>query len=191
MRKTGKGLGLAAGLLVALGSLTGGCMGDLVANLVEERTGDVTVVFINDTPYRAGCSFGSYDAFDRSTTADVTLAQQLVEAKTSTAPITLPCRRNTAVGTEFFIRRVLDTDTQLRTTYNPDIFGPLVNFSSAPLGSEAEALPTEGTAEGIEVRLGVDYAWGDQLIFTFVEDAEAPGGFRIEYSLLHATQPDS
>ena len=54
----------------------------------------------------------------------------------------------------------------------------------------AAALATAGTAEGIEVRLGVDYACGDQLIFTFVEDAEANGGFRIEYSLLRTERDE-
>jgi len=182
--------GLTIGMLALLAGLMTGCLGDLVANLVEERTGEVTIIFINDTPYRAGFSFGSYDAFERSKTASITFEQQSVEPNTNTTPVSLPCRRNTAVGTEAFIERVLYTDTQLGTSYDPDIFGPLVNFSSAAPDSPAAGLPIEGTAVGIEVRLGVDYAWGDQLIFTFVEDAAAPGGFRIEYDLVHSVGTD-
>jgi hypothetical protein len=69
-----------------------------------------------------------------------------------------------------------------------------VNFSTAPLGDPLEAEPTEGTSLGREVLLGVDFTCdrnsiADQtgtglLIFTFEDDAGAPGGFRIDYQFV-------
>jgi hypothetical protein len=89
------------------------------------------------------------------------------------------------------LQRVLDTDGDSAATFNPDAFVEGVNFSSAPLGSDADALPTAGTAEPVEVLLGVDYTCNDQLIFTFVEDPAARGGFRIEFSVIRDAEDDA
>ena len=184
MSHAGKSIGLAAAALAACTALSGGCLADFVANLTEERSGNVTVIIINNTPYRAAFSFGSYDALDRFPAGPVTLEQQRVERYTQTAPIRITCARNTAVGTEEFIQRSIDVDADDTPGFDPDAFNAVVNFSSAPADSDGAALPTVGTAEGLEVRLGVDYACEDQLVFTFVEDATATGGFRIDFSLL-------
>ena len=67
-----------------------------------------------------------------------------------------------------------------------------VNFSSAPAGDPLAAEPTEGTAEPKDVLNGVDFTCirtdirqttgTGLLIFTFEQDASAPGGFRIDFS---------
>ena len=112
--------------------------------------------------------------------------QQRLEAMTSTEPLTLACRHQTSVGTDELVQRMIDTDVPDEDGFDDDAFASVVSFSSAPSDSVAAALPTVGTAAGREARLGVDYACGDQLIFTFVEDATATGGFRIEYRLLRS-----
>jgi hypothetical protein len=186
MRNVSKSIGFVAVLVSILVVLTGGCA-DLIANLIEERSGNVTVVFINNTPYRAAFTFGTYDALDRDLPyGEVDLLQRRLEAMTSTASITLSCRRNLAIGTEEFVQRARDTEANLVPQFDDDAFDTVVHFSDAPIDSDAAALPTVGTAEGREVRLGVDYACGDELIFTLVEDASAPGGFAIEFRLLHS-----
>jgi hypothetical protein len=183
-----KSIGFAAGAVAVLLAGTTGCTSELLANLIEERSGDVTVVIINNTPYRAAFTFGSYDALQRNPPGDVNLEQQRLEGHTSTAPTTIPCNRNTAIGTAALIQRAIDTNADEADDFDADAFGTVVNFSSAPADSAAAALPTVGTAEGIEVRLGVDYACGDQLIFTFV--GEEPDELAIEFDVLHSTQDE-
>ncbi len=173
------GAAFVAGLLVVLQP---GC-GSTFVNLTKERTGNVTVVFVNNTPYRAGFSYGSYDAWDRSY-GTVTLQQLSMEAHTTSTAATIPCRRNVAVGTDDFVARVQVTQAYDTDTFNADLFGSTVSFSSAPTDSTAVNLPTEGTALGREVLLGIDYSCADELIFTFVEDPASPGGFRIDYQVI-------
>jgi len=172
-------------------SLSAGCSGGLIANLTEERQGDITVLIINNTPYRASFSLGSYDALDRDPPGAVDFVQQRVEGHTTAAVITLQCKRNVALGTADLIQRARDTDEDEAADFDPDAFSENVNFSSAPADSDLAASPTAGYAEGREVLLGVDYSCGDQLIFTLEEDATAAGGFRVDFYLLPDEEEDS
>ena len=176
---------MLAAIGVCLAAFGLGCA-DFIANQIEERSGSITVTFINNTRYRAAFTFGSYDPLDRDLPrGPVDLGQQRIEAMDIRDGINVDCQRSFVIGTEEFIQRALDLEEDDKAGFDADAFDTVVHFSSAPLGSDAEALPTVGTAEGLEMRLGVDYACGDELIFTFVEDSSAPGGFSIEYRLLH------
>ncbi len=168
---------------IVLTSLSAVC--DLVYNQIEERSGTVEVLVINNTPYRASFTIGSYDAWDLNPPGRVDFEQRRIEAHTTEAVFEIDCKRNIAIGTQALVDRMLETDADDASGFDLDAFGAKVNFSSAPVDSGAAALPTVGTAEGIEVLLGVDYACSDRLIFTFEEDPAAPGGFRIDYELLH------
>lgn len=171
----------AAGAVLA-GSA--GC-GSVWLNLTKEKTGTISFVFINDTEYRASFSYGTYDAWDRSPPGAVTLQQIAVAPHTTTAPQSVTCRRNAAVATQEFVDRVLATDADRNlTTFEPDRFDSVVHFSSAPADSDAADLPTQGTAAGREVLLGIDFSCGDQLVFTFVEDPDAEGGYRIDFEVI-------
>ncbi len=165
-------------------SVLGGCIGTIGRNQLAERTGNVTVVFINNTPYQAAFSYGSYDAWDRTPGA-VNFEQLTVPANTSSEAATLPCTRNVAIGTDDFVARVIATKAdEAAPAFDPDAFDTTVHFSSAPAGSAAASLPTAGSALGVEKLLGVDYSCEDRLIFTFVEDPDAAGGFRIDYEVI-------
>jgi hypothetical protein len=167
-----------------------GCDPSLVANLTEERSGNVNVQFVNTTRFRASFSFGSYDAFDRDPPGPVTFLQIQVETGNSSPNQALVCRRNVALGTQEFLDRVLDVNADAIASFDPDAFSPDLNFSSAPIGDDADSLPTAGTAAGTERRLGVDFTCGDLIIFTFVEDAGAPGGIRIDYEVIADEEAD-
>lgn len=172
-------LSLAAVLWIS----SAGC-GQFISNQTAERTGNIGVQFINSTPYRASFSFGTYDALDE-TPGPVALEQLRLDPNQTSAAVTLPCRRNMTVGTEEFVKRVLATKAdQLAADFDPEAFSDKVNFSAADAGTPGSGLPTEGTANGFERLLGVDYGCADLLIFTFVEDGAAPGGFRIDYQVL-------
>jgi hypothetical protein len=192
MSRTSKSIGFVAGLLTVFAILTGGCPNDLLASLTEERSGEVSIIIINNTPYRASFTLGGYDALVRNPPSEPELEQRRVEAMTSTAPISMECVRSIAIGTRGLVERVLETDGNLAADFDNDAFSEFVNFSSAPIDDEAAALPTEGRAEGREVRLGWHYGCGDQLIFIFEEDATTTGEFRfrIEYTLLQTSEDE-
>ena len=176
---------LAAGLLSGLS----GCFGSLGKHLSKERTGNVTVMFLNDTAYRAAFSFGSYDAWDR-TPGSVDFEQLAVAPYMTSNERTLVCRRNVAIATQGLVDRVVATDAdQEYANFNPDQFGSVVNFSSAPQDSDPVKLPTVGTAAGREVLLGLDFSCEDMLLFTFVRDSDAEGGFRIDFEAIQDKPP--
>ncbi len=173
---------IAVGIAMMLSS-SGGCIGDIAKNLTKERQGDINVQFINETSYNATFTFGTYDAWDRTPGA-VTLQQYRVVDGEATDVVTVTCRRNFAIGTEGFVQRVVDTDGNDDPGFQEEWFDTTVHFSNASSDVVAGALPTVGTAEGLELLLGIDFSCNDLIIITFVEDAQADGGFRIDYEVI-------
>lgn len=154
----------------------------------------IQIGFVNNTNARAIFSFGSYDALDQET-VPTNSGQLRLEANSSSAQIAQPCRRVFSVGGAELIR--LLNENQSNPSINitdPRAVVDGVNFSTAPLGDPLEAEPTEGTSLGREVLLGVDFTCSRTnildttgtglLIFTFEEDAGAPGGFRIDFQFV-------
>lgn len=157
----------------------------LLINTVTDLDGNITVSFINETSARAAFSFGVYDPLDLEPPGPVLLNQTRVEAGTTTQQFTLQCRRALAIGTQRFVQRVLDTDTDKTTTnFDADAFDAVVHFSDAPADSALGSVATVGTAAGLEKLVGVDFGCGDLLIFIFREDPDAPGGFRMDFQLI-------
>lgn len=169
--------------LVATGT---GCSHELFMYLTQERTGNVTIVFINDTPYRASFSYGGWNSLERNPPGAVNFQQLRLEAKSTHEPVDLACTRDISIATEEFYQRALDRNAHEAVDFDPDAFDTVVHFSDAPVESPLAAAPTVGTALGQTWRLGVDFACGDELIFTFVEDPDAPGGFRIDFAVIRA-----
>ncbi len=167
-----------------------GCDGVAIANLIEERQGNVLVQVINNTPFRALLTVGVWDDLDRNPPSDPQVQQQRIEPGVGASPLTLQCRKNLALNTARLLARIRDTGVDRSTGLDENLLNETIFFSAAPTGSAGEELPTAGTAEGIEVLLGVDYTCEDLLIFTLVEDADAPGGFRVEYRLVQDEEND-
>lgn len=183
-RSETRAVGLAVTVCVLGTALSAGCTdSSLFRNLVAPVAGDVAFIFVNDTPHRAVFSFGTYNDLDRSPGA-VNFEQLRLEAHTTSELVVVTCARNAAIGTEGFVTRVLATDADDRPDFDPDAFHEWVGFSSFPTGSTGAGLADAGYAEGLEVLLGYDFSCGDQLIVTFVEDETAPGGFRIDFTVL-------
>lgn len=172
---------LLAGCLV-VGLPTIGCTGELFKNQTEPTAGNITFRFVNNTDYRASFSFGTWDSLDRSP-GPASLEQLRLEGNSVSDPVSVTCRRNAAVGTEEFRLRVLNTGENETGDFDADAFDSTVHFSDAPADSDLAAVATVGTAQGIERLVGVDFTCGDELIFTFVEDPDASGGFRIDFSV--------
>lgn len=170
---------LVAGTLVAIA----GC-GTIWKNLTKARDGNVTLSFTNTTVHRAAFSYGSYDAWDRTPGA-VELRQLALAGQQVSQTLSIPCGRNLAIATERMIERATVTEAdETVDNFEPDMFSTVVHFSDAPSDSDAEFLPTVGTANGIELMLGRDYSCEDTIFFTFVEDPDAEGGFRIDYEVI-------
>lgn len=171
--------------LVALAiPLITGCSGDFIANMTEERTGNITVVFINNTPFRANFSFGTFDSLDRNPPSAPAFQQQRVEANTTSATQTIGCRRDFAIGTPELLERALVTGATNTANFDPDLFIEGIAFSSAAPGTDAADLPTDGTGPSFAALLGVDFTCQDQLIITFSQDATTPTGFRVSLQVL-------
>jgi hypothetical protein len=173
----------AAAVLFGVWTLSG-CNGTIWANQTKERTGNLSFAFVNTTSADAGFTYATWDQWDHTPGA-INIKQLTVPAQTSTAVDTLPCARNAAIGTQDMVTRVLQTEADVAdTTFNPDLFDTVVRFAATNAGTGADSLPTAGTAQGVELLLGVDYSCEDEIVFTFVEDPDAPGGFRVDFEVI-------
>lgn len=152
------------------------------------------VGFINNTPFRAIFTFGTYDQLDKDT-LPTGFGQLRLEGNTASPQAVQPCRKTFSLGGDELIQ-LIDTnrnDPSINITDERALVRG-VNFSGAALGDPLEAEPTEGTAEPRLVLNGIDFTCvrtdirqttgTGLLLFTFEQDATAPGGFRIDYSFM-------
>lgn len=154
----------------------------------------IQVGFINNTPFRAIFTAGGYDQLSNDA-LPTNFVQLRLEGNSTTAQIPQPCRGTYSVGGAELVRRIeLNRNSpNINITDNAALITG-VNFSAAPLGDPLEAEPTEGTAVGRESLVGVDFTCqrtdirqntGTGLIlYTFEQDAMAPGGFRIDFTFI-------
>ena len=170
-------LPLAAGL--------SSCTPRFVQNQTAELTGNITVQIINNTPFRASFTFGTYNPLDRAP-GPVDMQQLRLEARATSEILTLGCDRSAVIGTDEFIERAVAVNADETDDFDADAFSARVSFSSAPADSPAAALPISGTLAGVEALLGVHFGCEDRVIFTIEVDAAAPDGFRIDFTAIPA-----
>lgn len=154
----------------------------------------IQVGFINNTPFRAIFTAGGYDQLNNDG-LPTNFVQLRLEGNATTAQIPQPCRGTFSVGGAELVRLIeLNRNSpNINITDNAALITG-VNFSAAALGDPLEAEPTEGTAVGRESLVGVDFTCqrtdirqttGTGLIlYTFEQDAMAPGGFRIDFTFI-------
>lgn len=177
----------AIAVTAATGAALTGC-GTLVANLTEETASNVSIQVINNTPFRAALTLGTFNDLDRRPPGNVAFEQLRLEANTSSAVRNLDCMRDVAIGTRKLLDRILDTGGDEQANFDPDAFTLGVNFSTAPADSPGAALPDAGKAPPIVVRLGVDYSCNDLLLFTLNQADD--GTFTIDYALIPDASAD-
>ena len=176
----------------ALQSLTAPTADLLPGGQIADRV--LTVGFVNNTNARAIFTFGSYNPLDQDG-LPTNFGQLRLEANTASAQLAIPCRRIVSVGGPQLIALIEDTqNSPLINVVDDNALINGVNFSTAPLGDPLEAAPTEGTAAGIDLTVGVDFTCArtdilDQtgtglVIFTFDEDPGAPGGFSTTFEFI-------
>ncbi len=182
--------GLVAAALLPLLVVLIGCPPTSFLNVTKEVSGQIGIQFVNTTPYRAIFTYGVYNPWDRVTPGSVVFAQLKLEGNTTSTLATDSCERAVAVGTQAMLDRIIATKgDQNDPNFDPQAFTATVSFSSAPASQPTSELPTVGTAQGVLKLVGVDYACTDQLIFRFVQDADAPGGFRIDFEVIKGPVP--
>ncbi|MFO0973589.1 MAG: hypothetical protein U1A27_09145 [Phycisphaerae bacterium] len=165
-------------------ALVSSCTPTAWLNLTVTRRGTITIGFINNTPFRANFTFGGYDVTDQSTVP--VFGQLRVEGNTSAAQQTQACRRVFSVGGDELIRLIRQ---QNLTVNDAPVLHENIFFSSAAAGDPLAAVPTEGTAQQRILLDGVDYLCAGVLVFSYVQDAAAPGGFRMDYMFIEPTPP--
>ncbi|MCK6455492.1 MAG: hypothetical protein L6Q92_03025 [Phycisphaerae bacterium] len=169
-------------VMVAFSSLAGSCTPTAWLNNFSTRRGTITIGFVNNTPFRANFTFGGYDTFDRNTVP--VFSQLRIEGNTAAAQQTQQCRRVFSLGGAELERLIEFNDLNVN---DMPVLHEDVYFSSAPANDPLAAEPTEGFAVQ-QVRLdGIDYVCGGLLLFVFVQDPAAPGGFRIDYTFFNPT----
>ena len=166
---------MAAVVLVTAGS----CDQDQFLFNTIARRGEVNVAFINDTPYRAIFSFGTYDPQDQASQLDF---QQLrLEGDSFTEGTELTCRRVVSVGGEALLALAEENEVEIE---DEDAFVVGVSFSDTDPEDDLAGRPTVGTAGAATIRIGIDFTCETVVIFTFVEDSSQPGGFRVDLSVM-------
>lgn len=151
------------------------------------QRGNTEVVFINNTPYRAIFTFGTFDELDRE--SEPTLRQFSsatdtlnLEGNSQSDTLTVQCARVYSIGGEELIKRVramLDEDE-----FEEAALVEGVNFSSAAVDDEMADAPTEGTAAPLNAYIGADFECGALLIYRFEMADSGPNPFVVELTII-------
>jgi len=159
---------------------------------VPGERGSVQVGFINNTPFRAIFTFGTYDPQDQNSVpefdqfqvdADATLR---LEGNSSSAIFTFTCGRVVGVGDSGLIARIQSTDA-VRSNgedINSTALEAGIAFSDRPLDDPDADQPTAGRSDSTTTLHGTEYQADSLLIYTFEVDANEPDGFRINLDVI-------
>lgn len=150
----------------------------ILANIVARR-GQANIAFINETPYRAVFSFGLYDPLDQQTRLQ--FRQLRLEGESISEVFSLDCQRAISVGGRRLLQLATDQELQID---DEDAFVVGVSFSDTDPQDPLAGQPTVGMAEPLTILLGIDYSCETFVVFVFREDAEATGGFRVDFLVI-------
>lgn len=164
------------------------------------QRGDIRLLFINNTPYRAIFTFGTYDPQDQED--EPQYLQYVVDAgqtatdfnrglsgNTSTDEITFECGRTVSIGDQQMITRILDKDVDpLDGSLRYDVaLREGVFFSDRPI-DDPEPNADNGTevasAEPRVTLQGAEFQCDSLLIYSFELDDTQPGGVRIDIDVV-------
>lgn len=167
--------------------------------------GAVSVIFVNETPYRAIFTFGTYDPQDQTSIPrygqfavdperDETAFNRGLPPDTVTVrgSFTVNCGRLFSLGGEELIGRIAEEDVApfdnapvIEAALRPGVY-----FTSAPLDDpDANAVEHwDAMLEPVNSLLGVDYFCDSLLIYTFEMDPDRPGQVRVRLEAVEATE---
>lgn len=187
--------------------------GDLWINNIFPLGGDVAggrgitdVVFVNDTPYRAIFTFGTYDPQDQNSVPQ--FGQFAVDPEQDETPFNrgldpdtvtqrgtfvVNCGRVFSLGGVDLIDRIKAQGDPRPVNQAPVIeaaLRPGVFFTSAPLDDpDANAVVNfDARLDPPDSLLGVDYSCDALLIYTFEMDPDQPNQVRVRLEVVEATE---
>ncbi len=181
-------------LAAAICVLGGGCTPDVFLNQTASVGGDIAgnsgtvdVAFINNTPFRAIFTYGTYNNTDEDESPNV--AQFIGDVNGLTLEgdqvaniVSLPCNRVFSIGDSELLR-LLDRNGQV-DGLNAEALVPGAAFSSAALGDDNDGLATEGFAPELRALLGVDFPCGSIIVIRYEIDDAGPAPFRMDFEVI-------
>ena len=149
--------------------------------------GNISLTIFNRTPYRAIFTLGMYNIYDQDSEplvfqfADGTQNSTILNANVTIGPQNFSCDRTLGIGSPQLLQAFRNS--------RPDQIHEAamiegVGFSSAPIDDPLGVLPTEGTAQGINIFLGAEFPCEAELWIFLEQDDAAPGGFRVAYEVV-------
>lgn len=147
--------------------------------------GDLGVIVLNNTPYRAVLTLGSYDQIKNDIVPDVrqfTLdGSTVLDGEADSGLLTFSCARVFSLGGPRLLALIESSDL-------PDLdAGALIEGVEFFAVDEADASiqpASQGMAAPFEVLLGVDFPCGALLIFKLEVNDSGDQPFRVDYELI-------
>lgn len=192
------GLGVVSGMIaIACGSGCGESLLNQTASLgsaTAGQRGTLRVLFINNTPYQAVFTYGSYDQHDQDSQPDFEqfglqdFPAKLDGDSMSSISVTntrafIDCARVFAIGSdrlhEFIRQHVSDVDLVSEAMVEG------VEFLEIPAQDELSNQPRSvGFAPPFEALLGVDFPCQALLVIRFERNDLGPAAFRVDFELI-------
>jgi len=164
------------------------------------QRGAISVMFINNTPYRAIFTFGAYDPQDQESQPQyhqfvvdpdqtATGFNRGLAGNTSTDAITFECSRTVSIADGQMIQRIQDKDVdplngapRFEVALREGVF-----FSDLPIddpNANADNDTAIASAEPRTTLQGVEFQCDSLLVYTFELDDTEPGGVRIDLEVI-------
>ena len=181
---------IATALMVCLSGCSFDALLRNTASLGGDTAGDrgeISVVFINNTPYRAIFTAGTYDNLDQETTPDivqVTSTSSALEGNSQSPPGQLTCARVMSVGGAGLVTRV--RQNLAANQFDDELLFEGVRFSSAATDDEQADEATQGTAPARVAYIGSEFECGALLIYRLEFDDAGPNPFTVELTVIPA-----
>jgi len=148
--------------------------------------GDLRVVFINNTPYRAVFSAAAYDAASRHSSIDLVQfgandSEVNLDADTTSGIGTFTCARQVGIGDSDLLRLMTDDFNVVPLIESATI--PGVEFFEVMEDGSRES---RGSAAARVVNIGTEFRCESLLIFRFEINDVGDMPFRIDYQVVPA-----
>ena len=184
-----------SGIVLAILLLATSCSTETFLNQTASLGGDtagsagnIYVAFINNTPYRAIFTYGTYNNTDQ--TAVPALRQFVGNVNGSVLGgndvanmVSIGCNRVFSIGDSELLRLIEENRTDA-DTLDAEALVQGVAFSDAPLGDENAGIATKGFAPPLRALLGVDFPCGAILVIRFEVDELGEAPFRIDFEII-------
>jgi hypothetical protein len=149
---------------------------------------NINVGFVNNTPFRAIFTYGTYDPRNPGFTpefkqffVDPDPANRL-EGNSESDVVSFQCGRAMAIGTQELIDAI--REAKIVGDSNEAALQAGIAFSDKPLDDPDADQPTAGRAVGVTTLQGAEYQCDSLLVYTFEVDPSQSGGFRIDLTVV-------